>query len=311
MKWWYTPQNGELYKWNEWEDVVFAIATMCRHKMENHVVPNYYIYCDIGLVDIIKGSELDVLSILRNGDDKLDNYKHIYSDYSERYEDVDEDFERLLAIVRRTYIKPDAQILFEKKEIDRINDTVERDFEMERILDKTIIKEYKMKYIHGNNAAAYVSNMTQISNYKLVSELDGDVRNIPVILDELYDLRKVTEEYCFVFAYNSNNLIGFTCIAHGTIDKCPMDARVIFRFLLLVGATDYIIIHNHPLGKCEMSQLDYEVTKSLLKASEFINITMLEHLIIGKDGYEEVLTDVFDMESLDITDVRKYYEKRK
>ena len=305
MSWWYTPQDKDkFHKWDEYEDVVFAIAAKCRFKMDKHIVPNYYIYNDNGLVDIIKGSEIDPLSILRFDD--TENDRAFLSDYREVCEDGDEEFQRLLAIVGRKYYRNAEQLNKIKETVTYCLETYDsiEDIDM---WDKYSVKEYSMKYMHGNNLEAYIQRIINIDKNRMKSLEARDMRNIPIILEEAYDMSKLPEECCAVVAYNGDKLIGFTIISKGTSNSCDMDAKVIFRFLLLVGASDFVIVHNHPQGEPRMSQADYEITKSLLQASDFMNINMIEHIIIGIDDYDEILLKVKEMNGYNCSDVFEYY----
>ncbi len=304
MSWWYTPQKEDtLYKWDDYEDVVFAIAAICRFKMDEHIVPNYYIYNDNGLVDIIKGSEIDPLSILRN---LSWNDEAAISRYTEKLEDSDEEFRRLFSIVGRKYNRTPEQLKEINDDIQYCSSLFEEDLDMDT---QYAVKEYGMKYMHGDNLEAYIKNVSYIDESKMASLTDRDLRNIPIILDKTYDMAALPEECCTVFAYNGDTLIGFSVLSHGTASDCDMDAKVIFRFLLLVGATDFVLVHNHPQGKPQMSQADYNITKSLMRASEFMNINMIEHIIIGKNDYDEILMQIKEMDNYDCTDVGEYYRE--
>jgi len=46
-----------------------------------------------------------------------------------------------------------------------------------------------------------------------------------------------------------------------------------------------IQVHNHLSGDCEPSVNDKEVTKMLVSAGELLGISVLDHIIIGKDTY--------------------------
>ena len=46
-----------------------------------------------------------------------------------------------------------------------------------------------------------------------------------------------------------------------------------------------MIVHNHPSGDCVPSKEDEEVTKMLCDAGEILGIKVLDHVIIGKDGF--------------------------
>lgn len=45
------------------------------------------------------------------------------------------------------------------------------------------------------------------------------------------------------------------------------------------------LIHNHPSGNERPSSDDDMITKQLVDAAKFLNVKMIDHLIIGKDKY--------------------------
>ena len=74
---------------------------------------------------------------------------------------------------------------------------------------------------------------------------------------------------------------GTSNINNTTVVNC----REILIRALLCGATNIIIIHNHPSGVPEPSREDVQITKKLQEASELIGIQFSDHIIIGRDGY--------------------------
>ncbi len=46
-----------------------------------------------------------------------------------------------------------------------------------------------------------------------------------------------------------------------------------------------ILVHNHPSGDPSPSEQDIEITKKLKKASEILEIPILDHVIIGRERY--------------------------
>jgi len=46
-----------------------------------------------------------------------------------------------------------------------------------------------------------------------------------------------------------------------------------------------VAVHNHPSGNLKPSQSDIELTKKLKEAAKLIDITLLDHLIIGEKKY--------------------------
>lgn len=54
---------------------------------------------------------------------------------------------------------------------------------------------------------------------------------------------------------------------------------------LLCGATNIIIVHNHPSGSPNPSRNDNQVTERISKAAKLVDINLCDHIIVGRDGY--------------------------
>lgn len=91
------------------------------------------------------------------------------------------------------------------------------------------------------------------------------------------------ERFAIVMLDAKNQLLGFKVITIGTATETLAHPREIFREVLRQGATRVIIAHNHPTGNVEPSPEDIALTKQLLRAAQFLNIPLLDHLILG-DG---------------------------
>ena len=50
-------------------------------------------------------------------------------------------------------------------------------------------------------------------------------------------------------------------------------------------AVHIILVHNHPSGDPSPSKEDYDITKRIQKAGEFLNIPLVDHVIIGDNSY--------------------------
>lgn len=96
------------------------------------------------------------------------------------------------------------------------------------------------------------------------------------------------EEF-WVMALNSNlQLLQLDMLFRGTVDKCLVHPRDVFRFACLHNATSLIIAHNHPSGDPLPSLQDINLTKKLIKASHLLEIPILDHIIISHSGYSSL-----------------------
>lgn len=70
-----------------------------------------------------------------------------------------------------------------------------------------------------------------------------------------------------------------------------MNSYGIFQRLLLIGATAFVVVHNHPSGDPTPSLQDREVTEKLKKQAELMEIAMLDHVIIGWNTFFSIFSN--------------------
>ena len=61
--------------------------------------------------------------------------------------------------------------------------------------------------------------------------------------------------------------------------------KVIFQIALKANASSLILAHNHPSGNCVPSEADNRLTEKLKKAGEFLDLPILDHLILTSETY--------------------------
>lgn len=87
------------------------------------------------------------------------------------------------------------------------------------------------------------------------------------------------EYICIIALDNQNKVIG-THISEGTNNQCALYPSNVFRFVLLSGASSFIIAHNHPGGCPKPSEADWLVTNKLYTTGKTLEIPLVDHLII-------------------------------
>lgn len=96
---------------------------------------------------------------------------------------------------------------------------------------------------------------------------------------------ELLEQFKVLILSNSNTVLGVFEISSGGITGTVVDIRLLFTALLKTRATAFILVHNHPSGKLQPSQADKQITKKIKEASQILDITLLDHLIITSEGY--------------------------
>jgi len=93
-------------------------------------------------------------------------------------------------------------------------------------------------------------------------------------------------EVILAIALDARHNVNATSMVHiGTANESVADTADILRVALYSSSRNLIIAHNHPSGDPSPSAEDKAITKRLKEASALLNITLLDHIIIGNNGY--------------------------
>lgn len=122
-------------------------------------------------------------------------------------------------------------------------------------------------------------------NYSGVDNLRSP-ENIVQVMNDVFNISNQPEEYLYLICMTCRcKPISFFEVSHGTCNSSLVGCREILIRALLCGASNIIIIHNHPSGSVRPSKEDISVTNRVKEACELIGIHFCDHIIIGRDGY--------------------------
>jgi DNA repair protein RadC len=96
--------------------------------------------------------------------------------------------------------------------------------------------------------------------------------------------KKKEHFYCLCLD-TKHRIIQETLVSVGILDASLIHPREVFNPAIKASSHGIILVHNHPSGECEPSANDTEVTKLLSEVGRIVGIEVLDHIIIGKDGY--------------------------
>ena len=101
---------------------------------------------------------------------------------------------------------------------------------------------------------------------------------------ERYRTRR--REHLFALNLNGAHMItAVRIVAIGTVNRSLVHPREVFRRAIVDNAAAIVVAHNHPSGSLEPSDEDHEVTRRLVQAGQLLGISVLDHLIISRNGY--------------------------
>jgi DNA repair protein RadC len=100
------------------------------------------------------------------------------------------------------------------------------------------------------------------------------------------DLVSLYQEHFVVFFLNTKNrIIRRKTITIGSLSATVIHPREVFRAAIQHSSAAIVCVHNHPSGDPTPSFEDIEVTRRLVDAGKIIGIDVLDHVIVGRDGY--------------------------
>jgi len=109
----------------------------------------------------------------------------------------------------------------------------------------------------------------------------GDAAEIAIPL-----MRDLSHEvFCVFYLNQSNKILRYEIISSGGLTGTVADIRIMLKNALLQNANKLIIAHNHPSGNLQPSHADKELTRKLKEAAEYMDIKLLDHLIIAGTNY--------------------------
>jgi len=83
----------------------------------------------------------------------------------------------------------------------------------------------------------------------------------------------------------ANRVLGFVKISEGGVSGTVVDPKKIFQIALKANASGIILAHNHPSGNTTPSASDESITAKIVAAGKFLEISVLDHLIITSEQY--------------------------
>lgn len=83
----------------------------------------------------------------------------------------------------------------------------------------------------------------------------------------------------------SNSTLGYAKISQGGISGTVVDIRLILKYAIENLASGIFLFHNHPSGQLRPSPQDINITKKLTEACRWMDISLLDHIIVTGEGY--------------------------
>ena len=117
----------------------------------------------------------------------------------------------------------------------------------------------------------------------LPTEVKDSKDSFERFLPYIDDMRQ--EHFLVLYLNQSNHALKVECISNGGTTNVIADPKIIFKNALTLNATCIVLGHNHPSGNPRPSEDDRLLTKKLVAAGKLLDISVIDHIIIGNERY--------------------------
>jgi DNA repair protein RadC len=97
------------------------------------------------------------------------------------------------------------------------------------------------------------------------------------------------EELWALLLDGRNRIVGERLLARGGLHACALTARDVLRPIVREATAAFVLVHNHPGGDPCPSPQDVTFTKSVTRGCETLGTTMVDHVVVARDGYVSML----------------------
>ena len=137
-----------------------------------------------------------------------------------------------------------------------------------------------------------------VTLFKLMQKLRSEFMRNDIVENNILNSWQAAIEYCrseigsnqkesFIVLYLNakNRLINKVALSEGTVDRVTVYPREVVEGAITHKASAVLLAHNHPTGDLTPSKQDIHMTTTIRDALQTVNIQLLDHLIIGRQGH--------------------------
>jgi DNA repair protein RadC len=123
-------------------------------------------------------------------------------------------------------------------------------------------------------------------NFMMIKEAKGaEYHNSKEVWEDMKAEAQIDRECMWVLHLTGGKILKKELVAMGKGNAAYITPREVFRGAIIEGATQIIMIHNHPSGDPTPSDADISTCGDYLKVGELLGIELLDFLVIGTRGY--------------------------
>jgi DNA repair protein RadC len=154
-------------------------------------------------------------------------------------------------------------------------------------LNQISLKEWKTIKGLGDAKFAQLKACLEMAKRCLSSELASNepILNSPERFEQFARLHiglSPVENFLAIALNSQLKVLEHKILFTGTVNKAAVFPREVVKFALDANASCVMVAHNHPSNHCTPSQADDQLTQSLFKALQLMDIELIDHLVVGR-----------------------------
>lgn len=125
-----------------------------------------------------------------------------------------------------------------------------------------------------------------INNMKKRISQPSDV--VDLLMDKM--MFEKQEKIKIVLLNSKNEVVSIKDVVTGDVSFSNVSLKLILAEPIKTKIGKIILVHNHPSGDPTPSKSDIDLTISLFKAAKIMGIKLIDHIVIGHNKYESILS---------------------
>lgn len=129
------------------------------------------------------------------------------------------------------------------------------------------------------------AKLEEVACYDYYGELKytDDIYNM---LNESFKMDSLITEASYVMAFDHKKIPKGICkVGQGGLNETPTPMQSVFTFLLLAGASSFIVAHNHISNMPNASESDKMISKMMGTLATSFDMEFIGHMVINPNGY--------------------------
>ncbi len=188
----------------------------------------------------------------------------------------------LLAIILRTGTKGENVLQLSNRLLSEFQG-------LDGILEASLDDITSIKGIKEGKASQILALAELFRRFRTFKSADRDIKimspnDIVMLINGEMSLLK-QEILKVIFLNTKNIVIGTKDVFKGSLNTSIVHPREIFKEAVNKSSAKIIICHNHPSGDPTPSKEDINITLRIKECGEIMGIQLLDHIIIGKNGF--------------------------